>query len=94
VDPFGVLDPLLKGRLSSPDRDDKIQLSTLSRVATRAGGELGDAVGSLADLPQDEQRAALTELRDILWQNRVGASRASRRIAALLLEQGLDRVGA
>lgn len=94
VDPFGVLDPLLKGRLSSPDRDDKIQLSTLARVATHAGGELGDAVGSLADLPQDEQRAALAELRDILWQNRVGASRASRRIAALLLEQGLDRVGA
>lgn len=94
VDPFGVLDPLLKGRLSSPDRDDKIQLSTLARVATHAGGELGDAVGSLADLPQDEQLAALAELRDILWQNRVGASRASRRIAALLLEQGLDRVGA
>ena len=30
----------------------------------------------------------------LLWRNRAGASKASRRIAALLLEQGLERVGA
>ena len=28
VDPFGVLDPLLKGRLAAPDRDDRVQLAT------------------------------------------------------------------
>ena len=94
VDPFGVLDPLLKGRLVAPDRDDRVQLATLSRVATRAGGELGAAVNSLSELPVDEQREALAELGDLLWRNRAGASKASRRIAALLLEQGLERVGA
>ena len=90
----GVLDPLLKGRLVAPDRDDRVQLATLSRVATRAGGELGAAVNSLSELPVDEQREALAELGDLLWRNRAGASKASRRIAALLLEQGLERVGA
>ena len=94
ADPFGVLDPLLKGRLVAPDRDDRVQLATLSRVATRAGGELGAAVNSLSELPVDEQREALAELGDLLWRNRAGASKASRRIAALLLEQGLERVGA
>ena len=90
VDPFGVLDPLLKGRLVAPDRDDRVQLATLSRVATRAGGELGAAVNSLSELPVDEQREALAELGDLLWRNRAGASKASRRIAALLLEQGRE----
>ena len=42
----------------------------------------------------DEQREALAVLGDLLWRNRAGASKASRRIAALLLEQGLERVGA
>ena len=72
----------------------RVQLATLSRVATRAGGELGAAVNSLSELPVDEQREALAELGDLLWRNRAGASKASRRIAALLLEQGLERVGA
>ena len=81
-------------RGAKPDRDDRVQLATLSRVATRAGCELGAAVNSLSELPVDEQREALAELGDLLWRNRAGASKASRRIAALLLEQGLERVGA
>ena len=92
--PVGVLDPLLEGRLVAPARDARGQLATLSRVATRACGELGAAVNSLSELPVDEQREALAELGDLLWRNRAGASKASRRIAALLLEQGLERVGA
>ena len=32
------------------DRDDRVQLATLSRVATRAGGELGAAVNSCVEI--------------------------------------------
>ena len=40
VDPFGVLDPLLKGRLVAPDRDDRVQLATLSRAVWKSTSEL------------------------------------------------------
>ena len=43
VDPFGVLDPLLKGRLVAPDRDDRVQLATLSRAVWKSTSELGYA---------------------------------------------------
>jgi len=92
VDPFGILDPLLKSRLVAPDRQDRLQLATLSRVAGKAGGELGTAVEALAALDADAQRDALAELGDLLWKNRAGASKAARRVAANLLEQGVERV--
>ncbi|KAH8060161.1 hypothetical protein JL722_5121 [Aureococcus anophagefferens] len=34
VDPFGVLEPIAKSKLLAPDRDDKMALATLSRVAS------------------------------------------------------------
>ena len=55
-----------------------MQLATLSRVATRAGCELGAAVNSLSELPVDEQREALAERGDLLWRNRAGASKVAR----------------
>jgi predicted unusual protein kinase regulating ubiquinone biosynthesis (AarF/ABC1/UbiB family) len=94
VDPLGILDPLLQGKLVAPDDDDIEQLETLRRVASRAGGELGATLTGLSELESDAQQAALTELGDLLWKNRTGATKASRRIGALLLQQGMERVAA
>ena len=92
VDPFGVLEPIAKSKLLAPDRDDKMALATLSRVASKASPELASSVGALDALSADDQRRALGELADILWRNRAGASLAARRIATQVLTQSAARI--
>ena len=76
----------------APDRADRLQLATLDRVAAKAGGELGGALEQLSALEPAAQQEALAELFDLLWRNRAGASKAGRRIGALLLTQATERV--
>ena len=94
VDPFGILEPLAKSKLLAPDRDDKVALATLARVADKANPELAASVAALNDLGADDQQKVLAELADIIWQNRDGASRATRRIATLVLQQAAGRLQA
>ena len=46
------------------------------------------------DLGADDQQKVLAELSDLIWQNRDGASRATRRIATLVLQQAAGRLQA
>ena len=68
--------------------------ATLARVADKANPELAASVAALNDLGADDQQKVLAELSDLIWQNRDGASRATRRIATLVLQQAAGRLQA
>ena len=92
LDPLGILEQLATGPLLKPDRGDAQTLATFDRIQRKATPEVQQAIQQLQNLPEDQQRAALAELSNILWQNRAGAAQTARRLGLEMLQQTADRL--
>ncbi|KAJ8606767.1 hypothetical protein CTAYLR_009565 [Chrysophaeum taylorii] len=92
LDPFRLLEPLARGPLVQPDRDDHLALAAFARIRRKASPQLADAVDDLSNLSPEAQGRALREIFHILWEYRAGALDSARRFSQQLAAQTADRL--
>eukprot|EP00633_Aureoumbra_lagunensis_P007629 CAMPEP_0197316730 /NCGR_PEP_ID=MMETSP0891-20130614/43858_1 /TAXON_ID=44058 ORGANISM="Aureoumbra lagunensis, Strain CCMP1510" /NCGR_SAMPLE_ID=MMETSP0891 /ASSEMBLY_ACC=CAM_ASM_000534 /LENGTH=756 /DNA_ID=CAMNT_0042806341 /DNA_START=125 /DNA_END=2395 /DNA_ORIENTATION=+ len=92
LDPFGLLEPLARGKLFEPSEEDLNSLAVFQRIQSKANPQFSSVLDAFTKLSPQQQTQALREIADTLWQYRSGTAMAARRTVTELAAQTADRL--